>query len=115
VSFYDSHSYQRMADPRVLAAKARVQLVSDRTLMVPDAPRSGFVEVRMRDGRVVSHFTRHAPGTKENPLDTDAVSAKARGLMVPVLGARKTDDVIGLVNALDDLADVRELVRALSA
>ena len=32
----------------------------------------------MRDGRTVSHFTRHAPGTKENPLDTAGVNAKAR-------------------------------------
>jgi hypothetical protein len=90
VSFSDSHSHERMKDPAVLAVRARVQLVGDKALMVPDAPRSGFVEVRLRDGRTVNHFTRHAPGTKENPLDTDAVNAKARGLMEPVLGARRT-------------------------
>ena len=39
----------------------------------------------------MSHFTRHAPGTKENPLDTESVNAKARDLMAPVLGARKTE------------------------
>ena len=33
-----------------------------------DGPRSGFVEVTLRDGRRVNHFTRHPPGTKENPL-----------------------------------------------
>ena len=30
--------------------------------MDPAAPRSGRVEVKLRDGRTVSHFTRHAPG-----------------------------------------------------
>ena len=98
-----------MKDPQVLAVRARVQLVGDKALMVPDAPRSGFVEVRLRDGRTVSHFTRHAPGTKENPLDTEAVNAKARGLMEPVLGARKTEALIQRVNALEGLANVREL------
>src|SRR5262247_1338747 len=45
VSFEDSHSYERMADPKVLAVKARVQLIADRGLMDPEAPRSGLVEV----------------------------------------------------------------------
>ena len=54
VSFEDSHSYERMADPKVRAAKERVELVADRGLMVPAAPRSGLVEVTLRDGRTVT-------------------------------------------------------------
>jgi 2-methylcitrate dehydratase PrpD len=109
VSFEDSHSYARMADPKVRAAKARVQLIADAELMDPAAPRSGLVEVTLKDGRGVSHFTRHAPGTKENPMDTESVNAKARLLMAPVLGAAQTEEVIRRVNALESLADVREL------
>jgi len=109
VSFADSHSHERMKDPQVLAVKQRVQLVADRALMDPDAPRSGRVDVTLRDGRTVSHFTRHAPGTKENPLDTEGVNAKARSLMVPVLGAARTEAVIQRVHALEDLDDVRTL------
>jgi 2-methylcitrate dehydratase PrpD len=109
VSFADSHSYERMADPQVRAAKERVTLVPDPALMDPAAPRSGLVEVTLRDGRTVSHFTRHAPGTKENPLDTESVNAKARLLMEPVLGAERTEEIIRRVNALEELGDVREL------
>ncbi|MBI2538549.1 MAG: MmgE/PrpD family protein [Deltaproteobacteria bacterium] len=114
VTFSDSHSYERMADPQVRAVKERVQLVADRALMDPAAPRSGFVEVTLRDGRTVSHFTRHAPGTRENPLDTEGVNAKARLLMVPVLGAERTEEIIRRVNALEELDDVRELRRFLT-
>lgn len=109
VSFEDSHSYERMADPAVRAVKARVQLVADPKLMDRAAPRSGRVEVTLKDGRTVSHFTRHAPGTKENPMDTARVNEKARGLMEPVLGAGKTGDIIRRVNAAEALANVREL------
>jgi 2-methylcitrate dehydratase PrpD len=109
VSFEDSHSYERMADPKVRAAKARVQLVGDRGLMDPAAPRSGLVEVKLKDGRSVSHFTRHAPGTKENPMNTESVNAKARQLMEPVLGAERAQGLIRHVNALEGLKDVREL------
>ncbi len=109
VSFEDSHSYARMKDPKVLAAKARVQLVADKSLMDREAPRSGRVEVTLKDGRTVSHFTRHAPGTQENPMDTESVNAKARLLMAPVLGAAKTEAIIQRVNDLEKLKDVREL------
>ena len=109
VSFADSHSHERMQDPQVLAAKERVQLVADRALMDPDAPRSGRVEVTLQDGRMVSHFTRHPPGTKENPLDTAGVNEKARTLMAPVLGAERTEALIQRVNALEEVDDVRSL------
>jgi len=114
VSFEDSHSYERMKDPKVRAAKERVQLIADPKLMDPAAPRSGLVEVTLRDGRTVSHFTRHAPGTKENPMDTESVNAKARLLMEPVLGAEQAEGIIRRVNAAQELDDVRELRRFLA-
>jgi 2-methylcitrate dehydratase PrpD len=113
VTFSDSHSRERMADARVRGVKERVQLVGDKALMVPDAPRSGFVEVTLRDGRKVSHFTKHPPGTKENPLNTEGVNAKVRDLMTPVLGADRAEAVIRRVNTLEELRDARELVSLL--
>jgi len=114
LSFDASHSYERMRDAQILAVKKRIQLVGDRSLMDPAAPRSGRVEVTLRDGRTVSHFTKHAPGTKENPLDTAQVVAKARELMIPVIGARRTNAVIDRVNALEQLKSVRELASLLA-
>jgi 2-methylcitrate dehydratase PrpD len=87
--------------------------MGDPKLNDPAAPRSGLVEVTLRDGKTVTHFTRFPPGTKENPVDTEKMNAKARDLMVPVLGASKTEAVIRQVNSLETLANVRELVRSL--
>ena len=115
VSFDASHSFDRMKDPQVLAVKQRVQLVGDRSLMDPAAPRSANVEVRLRDGRTVSHFTRFAPGTKENPIDTEAVAAKARSLIAPVLGDERCEAVIRRINTLETLPSVRDLVALLTA
>ena len=114
VSFDASHSYERMKDPQVVAVKQRVQLVGDRALMDPAAPRSARVEVRLRDGRMVTHFTRHAPGTKENPLETAGVAAKARSLIAPVLGSARCERIIDRVNTLESAASVRELVALLT-
>jgi len=87
VSFAASHSREHMADPQIRAVMQRVQVVGDPKLNDPAAPRSGLVEVTLRDGRIVSHFTRFPPGTKENPVSTEGLNAKARDLMTPVLGA----------------------------
>jgi 2-methylcitrate dehydratase PrpD len=91
----------------------RVQVMGDPKLNDPAAPRSGLVEVTLRDGKTVTHFTRFPPGTKENPVDTEKMNAKARDLMGPVLGASKTEAVVQQVNTLETLASVRELVRSL--
>jgi 2-methylcitrate dehydratase PrpD len=109
LSFADSHSPERMEDPQIKGVRERVRLVADRTLMVPEAPRSGMVEVTLRDGRTVSHFTRHPPGTKENPLDTEAVNEKARNLIEPVMGTRRTAALIQRLNTLENVNSVREL------
>jgi 2-methylcitrate dehydratase PrpD len=114
LTFESSHSYERMKDPRVLAVQKRVQLVADSALMDPAAPRSGRVEVTLRDGRTVSHFTRHAPGTRESPLDARAVDEKARSLIAPVLGASRAGAIITRVRSLESLANVRELMKLLS-
>jgi 2-methylcitrate dehydratase PrpD len=109
IDFENSHSYERMADPAVAAVRERVELIADPDLVVVDAPRSGFVEVTLRDGRKVDLFVSHAPGTPENPLDTEAVNAKARGLIAPILGEARTEGLIERINALEELKDIREL------
>jgi 2-methylcitrate dehydratase PrpD len=113
VSFANSHSREHMADPQIRAVMQRVQVVGDAKLNDPAAPRSGLVEVTLRDGQTVSHFTPFPPGTKENPIDTAGVNAKARDLMAPVLGAKRTEALIQRVNALEEVSNMRELVRSL--
>ena len=109
VSFASTHSYERMGDPAVLAMKERVTLQAEPSLVMPEAPRQAIIEVTTRDGRVVSHHTKYAPGTAQNPLDTDGVCAKARDLIAPVLGEEATERLIDAVLHIEDVANVRDL------
>jgi 2-methylcitrate dehydratase PrpD len=109
ITFENSHSYERMKDPRVLSARERIELVADPQLVSVEAPRSGFVEVTLADGRRVSKLVRHAPGTPENPLDTAGVAAKARSLMDPILGAERSRALTDHVLELEAVADARDL------
>ena len=87
-----------MADPAALAVKE------------PEAPRSAKVEVVLKDGRTLSHFTHHAYGTKQNPIETESVNAKTRILMEPVVGTSRTEEVIQQVHGLEDVANILELM-----
>ena len=109
VSFNDSHDVALMRDPRILAQRSKITVVPDAALMDPAAPRGGIVQVTTTDGRTVEHFTRFPPGTKENPLSTEAVSAKAHDLMAPVLGAARTEQLIDRINRLETLDNIRQL------
>src|SRR5208282_2450097 len=112
VSFANAHSREHMTAPEIRAVMERVKVIGDAKLNDPGAPRGGLVEVLLKDGRTVSKYTRFPPGTKENPLDTEAVNSKARDLMGPVLGAERTEAAIRQLNGLEQVGDVSELVRS---
>ena len=114
VTFESTHSYERMSDPEVLAVKERVSLVPSAALMDREAPRSAKVEVVLKDGRTVEHFTPHAYGTGQNPMDTEDVNKKSRNLLEPVLGAARTEEIIRRVNELEKVANVNELMPSLT-
>ncbi|MBU3641068.1 2-methylcitrate dehydratase PrpD [Polynucleobacter sphagniphilus] len=67
-------------------------------------------QVSSNNGTVLKQHTRFPPGTKENPLTVEIVSAKARDLMSPVLGAKKTERVIEQVLELENMRDINQLV-----
>ena len=109
VGFRDADDRALMADPAVLRERAKVELVADPALVDKAAPRGAVVAITLEDGRTVEHATKYPPGTKENPLGTAGVNAKARDLIAPVLGAERTERLIAQVNALETLADMRAL------
>jgi len=115
VSFADSHDATLMKDPAVLAIRRNLKLKGEASLMDPTAPRGAIVTVRLTDGRRVEHHTRFPPGTKENALSSEAVAAKVRGLIAPVLGSVKADRLIAQVSDLEKLDDVRRLRSLLTA
>lgn len=109
VTFASSHSEARMRDPRVLAVKSRVRLQGERSMVDPEARRQAAIDVTLKDGRTLTHLTRHAPGTMQNPLDTEGVNAKARDLIGDVIGARNTEEILQRMNDLGSVASIRDL------
>ena len=114
VTFASAHDFRRMRDPRVLALRERIHTVGDANLT--DALRRWrcVMEVRLRDGRVLNHETMAAKGSFENPLTREEEQEKARDLITPILGKRRSDELLAALWNFDEIADVRSLRRLYS-
>jgi 2-methylcitrate dehydratase PrpD len=105
LTFASTHDYARMADPAVRELRGRIRLKAD-----PNLPRrAGAIKLASAKTGTVRHETVHVRGTAANPMTGAEVAAKARDLMAPVLGPRRTDALIGKVLALETVADMRAL------
>jgi len=109
VTFKSAHDKARMTDATILKHRAKVQLVGDEALEKFMPRRAGIVEVTTNDGKTVTERVDDVRGTAENPMSRDEVIAKARDLIVPVLGAQTFDTLVARVFDLEHLRSVREL------
>jgi 2-methylcitrate dehydratase PrpD len=109
VTFKSAHDRERMTDATILKHRAKVQLVGEESLEKFMPRRAGIVEVTTADGKTVTERVDDVRGTAENPMPRDEVIAKARDLIVPVLGQQTFDKLAARVFDLEHLRSVREL------
>lgn len=109
VTFKSAHDKARMTDAATLKHRAKVQLVGDESLEKFMPRRAGIVEVTTNDGKTVTERVDDVRGTAENPMPREEVIAKARDLIVPVLGQQTFDKLVTRIFDLERLRSVREL------
>ena len=109
VSFKAAHDEPRMRDPAVLRQKAKIKVIAEETLERLLPTRVAIVEVTLNDGSVMTERSDTVRGTPENPMSTEEVAAKARDLVVPVLGDGQCTRLIEAILALENVQDLREL------
>lgn len=110
-----------LRDPAVLAMADRVSYRPDPDATVPVGGESALsrptVEIRTRDGRVLSHRADGVPGDPRHPVGHDEIVAKFRdcvGFAAQPVAPAGVDEVIERVERLEALADAAALLRALS-
>jgi 2-methylcitrate dehydratase PrpD len=109
VSFKSAHDLPRMKDPAVLRERAKVQLVPDAELEKLMPQRTAVVEVTLTSGKTVSARVGTVRGTAANPMTKEEIVAKARDLIVPVLGAGTFDKLVARIFELEGVKNVTEL------
>jgi 2-methylcitrate dehydratase PrpD len=113
-TFEAAHSFERMKDPAVLALRKKVTLIGDPELTRAHPENQSIVLVTTRDGRKLERRTTTVRGRADNPLTTAEVEAKAQELMAPVLGEKRTRQLMDAIQNLETLPSMRELRPLLS-
>ena len=113
ISFASAHDDRRVRDPEVLKLKQKIELKGSAALGRAKTTQA-IVEIATRDGRRLRHHTRAVRGTAANPMPREEVAAKARDLLVPLLGARRSEKLIDAVWHIERLRDARALRPLLS-
>jgi 2-methylcitrate dehydratase PrpD len=108
-SFRAAHDMARMKDAAVLKQRAKVQLVGDADLDRLLPKRVGIVEVTLTDGKTMSERVDTVRGTSGNPLTRQELIAKARDLIVPVLGTGKFQQLTDKIFVLETVKVVTDL------
>ena len=113
LTFEAAHSYERMADPRVRAVQARVNLIGDSKFAELERKRPGQVRVQMEDGRVFEKLVPAVRGTADNPMSREEVEVKSLDLLEGILGKR-SKGLVEKIWSLEKLKSLRELRSFLS-
>ena len=69
----------------------------------------------LQDGRRVEVRVDHAIGSLQNPLSDAQLEAKFDSLVVPVLGAARSEEITRVCHSLAALSDLRSLTALCSA
>jgi 2-methylcitrate dehydratase PrpD len=103
-----------LRDPAVHAMADRVRITEKPEYEAQYPAKSlARVTITLADGRTVTQeVDRSARGRYLHPTDDD-IENKFRLIAGPILGAERTETVIGLVRRLETLPDIGELVEAL--
>ncbi|MCO5090374.1 MmgE/PrpD family protein [Bosea sp. (in: a-proteobacteria)] len=111
LTFDASHDAARMHDDDVVAMGRRIQFLGP----TPGLERFA-VEVEVdAGGRTYRAFQdRNVLGRFENPMTRAQVEAKALELLVTALPAAQAREVVALTARIEELRDVRELIRAMT-
>ena len=108
-SFMAAHDKPRMKDPAVLTQRAKVQLVFDPALEPDLEARQAIVDITLTDGTRLTEHVKAVRGTPANPMTQDEIVAKARELVIPVLGATQTSKLVDAVLTLEKLKSISAL------
>lgn len=104
----------RWREPDVLALAARVRVTTSEALMARlPRGRGSVMEVHLADGRVLRREVEIPEGDAERPMSHASLEHKFRQLAEPVLGKAGATRVMGMVDRLEELKDVRSFAAAL--
>ncbi len=107
---------EKLADQRVRAmmAKVKIQAADDELAFAAGPGRGSIVEIRRHDGTTRAARVKEPRGDTANPFSREEFLGKFRALTSPVLDPSQSNDILGVVDNLASIEDIRRLTSLLS-
>jgi aconitate decarboxylase len=106
---------QKIADPSILALAAKVRLEPDAEAdKLSPKTKTTFVDVKLRDGRVLTSRVDYCKGEPENFLSRDEIRRKFMTAAAGVLTDQRLNEIIATAENLETLTNVRSLTQLLA-
>jgi 2-methylcitrate dehydratase len=104
----------RWRDQEVMALVAKTSVKPGEALIAKLAKgRGANIEIVFADGQTLRETVEVPEGDSDRPLSRSSIERKFMNFAGPVIGAAGAEHVVSLVNALEDVKDVRALTQAL--
>jgi 2-methylcitrate dehydratase PrpD len=106
---------EKITDPAILALAAKVKLVPDAEAdKLSPKTKTTFVDVTLRNGRVLNSRVDYCKGEPENFLSQTEIRRKFKTAGAGVLPEQRLDEVIGTAESLESLKDLRGFTKLLA-
>ncbi|MEI7428143.1 MAG: MmgE/PrpD family protein [Betaproteobacteria bacterium] len=109
LTFKSAHDFSRMKDPAVLKMRSKVFAIGDASLTDVQRRWRCVMEVHLKNGKVIHGQTMAAKGSFENPLTISEETEKAMDLIAPILGKKRSIDLIDQLLHIDTMKNIRSL------
>ena len=106
----DEYTEDAIARPEVKELMSKVECVQDPALEVNYPSQwPAWVKVQTRNGGSFRAEIQYPKGDPENSLSWDEIKDKFRNVTRPVIPADRQEDIIGAIDSLEELEDIRVL------
>jgi 2-methylcitrate dehydratase PrpD len=114
-AFVDQFTEERIRDPKLVALAERVRVIADpENDAKGDAHRHSIrIEVKLRDGRILTDSRQSAKGSSAYPLTREEIETKFARLSAKVLPDKRVRELRQIVYGVDALGNVGDLAKAL--
>ena len=104
----------RWKDREVLALAGKVTVrVGEALVAAMPKGQGAAVEIRLASGRILRETVEVPEGDASRPLSRPVLESKFRQFADPVLGEAEAGKLMGLVDGLEKIKDIRTLTRAM--
>jgi 2-methylcitrate dehydratase PrpD len=109
LTFKTAHDFSRMKDKQVLKVREKIHAVGDPSLTDVQRRWRCVMEIHLKNGEILRGETMAAKGSFENPLNVVEENEKALDLIAPILGKKRSLELLSSLWNIEKIKDLRLL------